>query len=205
MQAYMEAALAEAFGMTTEEFQAAQQEGKSLWEIAKEQNLTVAEYQAKMDEARQNALEKAVADGVITQEQADQFNALKEGRGERREQMSELHDIMQAAVAAEFGLTVEELEAQHDAGKTMMDFAVEQGLTVEEFEGKMTTARTNALNQAVADGLITQEQADWMLEHMGPKGMMGGFGGAGCMGRNGNGRGIGPKMRMFSPPAGPTS
>ena len=30
----------------------------------------------------------------------------------------------------------------------------------------MSTARTNAANQAVADGVITQAQADFMLQHM---------------------------------------
>ena len=30
----------------------------------------------------------------------------------------------------------------------------------------MLTAQDKALTQAVADGWITQEQADWMLDHM---------------------------------------
>jgi hypothetical protein len=151
-------------------------------------------------------LDQAVADGVLTQEQADQMNSFQEGKQGRQQQMGALHNYMEAAIAAEFGLTEEQLEQQHAAGKTMMDLASELGLKVEDFEAKMTAARTKALEQAVADGAITQEQADWMQQHMGPKGMMGGFGKGGCKGGGMHGgSGIGPGMRPFSPPAGPTS
>jgi uncharacterized membrane protein len=209
LRTYMENALAEAFGLTSEELQAAQQDGKNLRDIAVEQGLTVAEFQEKINQARQSALEQAVADGVITQQQADKLSALKDTAKARRDQMGAMHETMQAAVAAEFGLTVDELQARQDAGDTLMDLAVEQGLTVAEFEAKMTAAHTKALSQAVADGVITQEQADWMQQHMGSQGMMGGFGAGGfgkggCMGGGFRGPGIGPGMHRFSPPAGPT-
>lgn len=205
LRAYMESALAEAFGLTVEELQSAQKEGKSLLDIAKEQGMTVAEFQETVTEAHQNALAQAVADGVITQEQADQMAAFKEQAKGRRQQMGALHDYMEAAIAAEFGLTEEELEQRHAAGETLMDLASEQGLTVEDFTVKMTAARTSALEQAVADGVITQEQADWMKKHMGPNGMMGGFGRGGCNGGGMRGPGMGRGMQRFSPPAGPTS
>jgi hypothetical protein len=38
----------------------------------------------------------------------------------------------------------------------------------------MQAARQKALEQAVAHGVLTQEQADWMLSHMGGRGHMGG-------------------------------
>ncbi len=73
-----------------------------------------------------------------------------------------MHETMEAAIAAALGMTVEELEAAHEEGKTGWDIAQEQGLTEEEFSTLMSDARTAALEQAVADGTITQEQADWM-------------------------------------------
>lgn len=73
-----------------------------------------------------------------------------------------MHDAMSSAIADAFGLTVEELEAAHEEGKTAWDIAEEQGLTDEEFSTLMFDARSTALAQAVADGTITQEQADWM-------------------------------------------
>jgi hypothetical protein len=83
-----------------------------------------------------------------------------------------LHDLMSAALAEEFGLTIEELEALHDEGTSLAEYAQELGLTVEEFQAKMTAARESALQEAVDQGLITQEQADFMLER-GPRGRRG--------------------------------
>lgn len=77
-----------------------------------------------------------------------------------------MHEYMEKAIAAEFGISEDEVEALHDQGKTIWEYAQEQGLTQEQFQEKMISARTSALNQAVADGVITQQQADWMLQHM---------------------------------------
>ena len=41
----------------------------------------------------------------------------------------------------------------------------ELGFTQEEFEANMQALREDALQQAVQDGVITQEQADLLLEN----------------------------------------
>jgi hypothetical protein len=77
-----------------------------------------------------------------------------------------MYDYILPALANAFGLTVEDLQARFDAGQTPWDIAQERGLTEEEFSGLMTQAHAAALGQAVADGVISQEQADAMLAHM---------------------------------------
>jgi hypothetical protein len=84
-----------------------------------------------------------------------------------------LHDAMIAAFANELGLSVETLEARLVAGETVADVAFAQGLTVEEFQTLMTDARAQAVAQALADGTLTQEQADWMAQRGGGQGMHG--------------------------------
>ena len=74
-----------------------------------------------------------------------------------------MHEIMLAAFADVLGLSVEELEARHDAGETMFEIAEAQGITPEEFSALMPGTRSVALDQAVAEGLLTQEQADWRV------------------------------------------
>jgi len=86
-----------------------------------------------------------------------------------------MSEYMHAALAEKLGLTVEELEAKIAEGTTAWDLAEEKGLTVEEFQAMMLEARTTALAQMVADGTITQEQADWMSQR--GAGRMGGRGG----------------------------
>lgn len=90
-----------------------------------------------------------------------------------------MHDAMIAAVAERLDVTVEELEARLSAGETLWQVLQSEGLTAEEALALKQEARQTALDQAVADGLITQEQADWMAQrsqHMGRGigGMMGG-------------------------------
>ena len=99
-----------------------------------------------------------------------------------------LHETMYTAFAQALGLTPEELETRRLAGDTPWDIAEEQGLTTEQFQELMITARTSAINQAVADGLITQAQADFMLERMETRVGNGagpgfGMGNGGCGGR----------------------
>ena len=77
-----------------------------------------------------------------------------------------LHDYMTKSVADAFDLTVEELQAAHDDGVTLWEIAQERGLTEEEFNQLFDQARSDAIAAALADGVITQEQAGWMNERM---------------------------------------
>lgn len=88
------------------------------------------------------------------------------GVGDNSGEMGALHEYMYPAMATALGLTPEEFTARHEAGETFWDIAETQGLTAEEAWTLMQTARDEALQQAVADGIITQEFADQMLNHM---------------------------------------
>ena len=110
-----------------------------------------------------------------------------------------MHTYMVEAYAQALDLTVEDVQAQFEAGKTMWQIAADQGLSDEEVQGVMITARTAALNAMVADEVLTQEQADLMLERMttmmsgdftpGSCPMSGGANGAGAGMRGGRGGG----------------
>ncbi len=106
------------------------------------------------------------------------------GRGGRETGMSggfrsgtegPLHEYMIAELAQAFDLTPAELEARHEAGDTLWVIAQEQGISAEDFRALVLQARTDALNSAVADSVITQDQADWMLSRMN-QGWANGFG-----------------------------
>jgi len=110
-----------------------------------------------------------------------------------------LQDYMLAGFATAFGMDVTELEARHDAGETMYDVATSLGFTQEQFSELMVTVRTDAINQALADGVITQDQADWMLSRLAQRAEAG-FGTGACTGncqmggRGGRGGGFGGGM-----------
>jgi hypothetical protein len=90
-----------------------------------------------------------------------------------------LHDYMEKAMADALGLPVSEFESRHDAGETFYQIALAEGFSAEEIPALMQDARAKALDAAAKDGIITQEQADWMSSR--------GFGRGGMM--NGSGRG----------------
>jgi hypothetical protein len=105
-----------------------------------------------------------------------------------------LHDYMIAGFAEAFGMSVEDLQARIDAGETMFDVATSLGMTQEQFTELMVTVRSDAINQALADGVITQEQADWMLSRLAQR-QAAGFGTGTCTGTCQMGGGMRGGMR----------
>lgn len=96
-----------------------------------------------------------------------------------RSQDGILHKGMIEVYAAEFGLSVDDLNAKLASGETLADIAFAAGLTADEFSALKVEARTAAVDQAVVDGTLTQEQADWMKSRSGGA-MRGGFGSRGA-------------------------
>ncbi len=70
--------------------------------------------------------------------------------------------------AEALGLTPEQFFAELHTGKTLAEIAEAQGVDLEAVQEAMNAARADAMReaiqQAVEDGRITQEQADWLLE-----------------------------------------
>ena len=94
-----------------------------------------------------------------------------------------MREYMIAAFAEAVGLTPEEVTTRLSNGETMREIALAQGKTEAELPDLIKQVQQAALDKAVADGVITQAQADVMKTHMsnyqGP-GFGPGFGGAGC-------------------------
>ena len=100
------------------------------------------------------------------------------------------------AIAEALGMTADELSTQLWGGKTIADLAEEARVELEDLQETVSAAqeqaRRDAIEQAVEDGDLTREHADWLLEGI-DKGFMsghsmGGFGGrGGFSGRGGMG------------------
>jgi hypothetical protein len=78
-----------------------------------------------------------------------------------------LHDYYIAAYAEALNLSVAEIESRLASGETLSSIALSTGITLDEFRTLVVDARSSALAAAVADGVITQDQADWLTSHMG--------------------------------------
>jgi len=150
----------------------------------KQENQTVLNDAAKelgvtpsaLAEALKNALEKridaAVAAGRITQAQGDEMK--------RRIESGELpfpgpapgmffhHELFRGfdAAAAYLGLSEEELHARLESGKSLADIAKAQGKSVDGVVDALTADAKKHLDDEVAEGNLTEAQAEQMLSHM---------------------------------------
>jgi hypothetical protein len=182
---YLLPAFVEAFDLTDDQLAALQESVEIMENTLEQYEPGSEELSEKMQEALNIAVENAVDDEIITQEQGEWILERKEGmsfgpgnffRQGRRWGSPEslapmlrgsLQEYIQPAIAEAFDLTTEELEAIHEEGETLWQYAEGKGMTLEEFRNKHIEAFTNAVNAALENGAITQTQADWMLEHQG--------------------------------------
>ncbi|OGN92798.1 MAG: hypothetical protein A2Y88_07955 [Chloroflexi bacterium RBG_13_48_10] len=77
-----------------------------------------------------------------------------------------MHEYMISAFAEAIDLTVEAVETRLADGESLKEIAIAQGITEDQLPDLLTQVHQAALDAAVADEVITQEQADIMLDHM---------------------------------------
>jgi uncharacterized membrane protein len=203
-QAYREKmgeAFAEALGISVEELEAAVAEGQTPCEIVEAQGLDATEVWDATASARQELLQRAVEDGLLTQRQADWISermadhnpgewcdgdgppAFFDGKrghgpdsllrhrpfstmGAGFEEAQAYREGIGQAFAEALGMSVDELEAAIAEGQTACKIIEAQGLDPAEVWEATEDARQDLLQQAVADELLTQGQANWISERM---------------------------------------
>ena len=101
------------------------------------------------------------------------------GRGPGGRGLSEA--ALEAAAEA-LGMTTDEVTTALQSGQTLKDLAEEAGVDIEDIRAAIQAVRETELRerieQAVENGAITQEHADWLLEGL-EKGFLHGPGGFG--------------------------
>ena len=105
------------------------------------------------------------------------------------------------AAAEGLGMTTDELSNQLWAGETLASLAEEADVDLQELrdavEAAQVEATRDAIEQAVEDGNLTRDHADWLLEGL-DNGYWSGFG------RGGRGGFHGGRFGGFGPPPGST-
>ena len=163
--------------------------GTFLGKVAEKLGISEEEFKTAIDEARTESIDEAVAEGRLTEEQAQRlqergfpFAGGRVGKG-----CGQVKD----AAAEVLGMTQEELKDELKDGNSLADVAEAQGMSVEDFKVALLDQVQVQLGELVADGDFTQEQADDIFQrteenidsilsgegrqHRGP----GGFGGFG--------------------------
>jgi hypothetical protein len=120
-----------------------------------------------------------------------------DGRGMPPDGAPRLHRLGPAgleAAAGVLGMTTDELSSEFEAGKTLEDVATEKGVDLEDVQQAIQAAHKQEMleriSQAVSDGKMIQEKADWLIV-----GLQNGY-------LDGPGFGFGPGMHFGRPPGG---
>jgi hypothetical protein len=231
VRSYMDAEQAKLLGMTTAEYQAQEDAGKTWQEIATAQGKTAAEAQTLLGSAYSNAIAQALADGKLTQAQADALKALPasdpemggHGQGGGRGEIDGnfvVHTYLEEAFAKALGMSMADFDTQEAAGKSWSEIAVAQGKTAADAQTLLATAYSQSIDQALTDGKITQAQADSLKAAAAPtlanvgvpghgqpggvdNGQPGGRGGRGPGGPGGKGDGTAPTGTTTTPTTNP--
>lgn len=177
MREYVLRALAQRLNMTVDELRNRLTSGETLYRVLVAEGIKPADIPSLMQEARKEAIQAALADGVITQAQADWMLAnlsqrqLGFGMDKRGLADGLLRDYMIAALAKELNLSPAEVQARFATGETMVQIALAQGVATADLPNLMVRVRKAAIQAALEDGVITQAQADWMLNRLEQRGM----------------------------------
>lgn len=105
-----------------------------------------------------SVLSNLVADGTLTQEQADKVaDAFKAQREEMHKEMESRRAEVDALIATTLGISEEELKKAREEGKSLKEIAGDKRDALIDALAAHMDAQTD---KALADGRITQEQAD---------------------------------------------
>jgi hypothetical protein len=220
VRSYMDAEQAKVLGMTSADYQAQEDAGQTWLEIATAKGKTAAEAQTLLETAYSNAIAQALADGKLTQAQADALKALPasdpemggKGQGGGHGEIDGnfiVHTYLEEAFAKALGMSIADFDTQEAAGKSWSEIAAAQGKTTTEAETLLQTAYAKSIDQALADGKITQAQAEALkaaaaptLSNVGVPGH-GQPGGPGGGGSGGKGDGTAPTGSPATPTTNP--
>ena len=144
--------------------------------LADNLGITVEELEGAMTQSHIDLVNEKVADGTLTAEEAAEIiERIESGegrlfppfgggqRGCHHGKLHRLHGMVVENSAEVLGMEVEALQEELHAGNSLADVATAQGVEVEQFKADLLTAIEADLDEKVADGTITQEQADNIL------------------------------------------
>ncbi len=172
--------------------------GSFLAKVADKLGVSEDELQTAIDEASTETLDEGVAEGLLTERQAER---LQEGNFPFRGRPGHMPGhgpghVMDAAAEA-LGMTQDELMEQLRDGASLAEVAEAQGMSVDDFKTALLDQVKAQLDELVAENDLTQDQADDIFQRIeeniddivsgegcpgGIGGMRGGMGGPGGFG-----------------------
>lgn len=140
--------------------------GSFLGKVAEKLGVSQDELETAIEEARIESIDEAVADGRITEEQAERLKERAEdgvpllGPGFGRFVCHRAAAGVLGAAATVLDMPREDLLQQLQDGSSLGEVAEAQGMSVDDFKAALLEQVNTQLDEKVADEDLTQEQAD---------------------------------------------
>ncbi len=147
-------------------------------------NIDRSKLDSAIKDAGKQTADEAVKNGDMTQSQADKVKERIDqgqpgwfgmpgcfgkmgrpffGRADGKALLGNKDTVLKA-VADKLGMTVEDLQAAFKSGKSLADLEKEKGVSDQDLRAAVADAIKPQLDQAVADGKMTQKQADSIID-----------------------------------------
>ncbi len=177
LRAVMDAVVTET-GLTVQEIRDQLADGQTLATIIEANGGSVQNVIDAAVSAATEQINQAVANGRMTQEQADQLlsqlpdviaravNGEFRAQGDRPSLARASERILIQAAADATGLEPSAILEQMRAGQTLAEVISANGGNVEAVVSAAVSEATAEINQAVADGKMTQERADQLISRL---------------------------------------
>ncbi len=148
-----------------------------LQDLANRLGVSVSTLQQDKLAAAEDVLAQLVKDGKLTQNQANQIKQRLQshqactgrgfpGRGIALQSLKQYLTGVENQVAQGLHLTTAQLTADLQAGKSLSDIATAQGVSSSQLHTIVINAIQSAVNKAVSDGNLTQQQATTIMQYV---------------------------------------
>ncbi len=161
--------------------------GAPLWnefldQLAAALNIQRATLDSAIQTAGNKTIDNAVQQGTLTQAQGDALKARLQsgdvgvlwgrgrGKGPGVQALVGVHQAMFDAAAQKLGMTAADLMSQLRSGQTLAQIAQSKGIAEQDVINAALAAARTQLDQAVANGSLTQAQADAVYAGLQQKG-----------------------------------
>lgn len=161
--------------------------GAPLWndflnQLAATLNIQRTTLDSAIQTAGNKTIDNAVQQGTLTQAQGDALKARLQagdigalwgrgrGRGPGMQELANVRQAMLDAAAQKLGMTATDLVAQLRSGQTLAQVAQSKGVAEQDVINAALAAAKTQLDQAVANGSLTQAQADAIYTNLQQKG-----------------------------------
>jgi hypothetical protein len=144
--------------------------------LASALGVTVDEYDAAVDQAQEQVVGEAVAEGWLTDEQAEllrwrmdqapgsDMHGMGKGMRDFGPGLRGGGDNLVSIAADKLGMSLTDLLTELQAGKSIADVAAEKSVDVQTIADAYLAQLKENLDESVTRGKITQKQADYSLE-----------------------------------------